>query len=162
MEDVFVWGKNTLVKLSPYFFGGKLLVSQPATSSCALPPQAGLLRTTPVAHAKQPQAQKTQQIQISKLALTEAAKMAIATGSYEEDPCVICHEDMNASIDIVTLECGHRYHSPVSSFSLCRYYFPYYFSCGFITMNNDFFFLYHDSNAFQSESLNSVSSLKLI
>lgn len=74
--------------------------------------KAGLLRTTPVAHAKQPQAQKTQQIQISKLALTEAAKMAIATGSYEEDPCVICHEDMNASIDIVTLECGHRYHSP--------------------------------------------------
>lgn len=126
---MYLYGEKYLGKTVPLFFWGNFL-----------PPQAGLLRTTPVAHAKQPQAQKTQQIQISKLALTEAAKMAIATGSYEEDPCVICHEDMNASIDIVTLECGHRYHSPVSSFSLCMYYFPYYFSCGYITMNDDFFF----------------------
>ena len=44
----------------------------------------------------------------------DASKMvAIGSGSYEEDPCVICHEDMNASFDIVTLECGHRYHSGV-------------------------------------------------
>ena len=40
-------------------------------------------------------------------------KMIPVSLGYEEDPCVICHEDMNASNDIVTLECGHRYHSPV-------------------------------------------------
>lgn len=74
--------------------------------------KAGLLRTTHVPPAKQPQAQKTQQILMSKLTSADAAKMAIGSGNYEEDPCVICHEDMNASIDIVTLECGHRYHSP--------------------------------------------------
>ena len=57
--------------------------------------------------------QKTQPIQATKLA-TDASKItAIGGGSYEEDPCVICHEDMNASYDIVTLECGHRYHSGV-------------------------------------------------
>ena len=144
MRDVFAWGKKYLGKTVPLIFWETLSL---ATRNFFLflfffflRPQAGLLRTTPVPHAKQPQAQKTQQIQISKLALTEAAKMAIATGSYEEDPCVICHEDMNASIDIVTLECGHRYHSPVSSFSLCRYYFPYHLSCGYMTMNDDFFF----------------------
>lgn len=57
--------------------------------------------------------QKTQPIQAAKPA-ADASKMAtIGSGSYEEDPCVICHEDMNASFDIVTLECGHRYHTSV-------------------------------------------------
>ena len=32
----------------------------------------------------------------------------------EREPCVICGEDMNMVIE--TLECGHRYHSTVSSY----------------------------------------------
>ncbi|XP_067046074.1 E3 ubiquitin-protein ligase TTC3-like isoform X3 [Acropora muricata] len=32
-------------------------------------------------------------------------------GGSEEDMCVICHEDMNLTSIVVTLECGHRYHS---------------------------------------------------
>lgn len=57
--------------------------------------------------------QKTQSIQGIKPAVDASKMAAIGGGSYEEDPCVICHEDMNASFDIVTLECGHRYHSGV-------------------------------------------------
>jgi len=57
--------------------------------------------------------QKTQPIQAFKPAADASKMVAIGSGSYEEDPCVICHEDMNASFDIVTLECGHRYHSAV-------------------------------------------------
>ena len=58
-------------------------------------------------------AQKTQPIQGTRPAADASKMVAIGSGSYEEDPCVICHEDMNASFDIVTLECGHRYHSAV-------------------------------------------------
>ena len=57
--------------------------------------------------------QKTLPIQAAKPAADASKMVAIGSGSYEEDPCVICHEDMNASFDVVTLECGHRYHSPV-------------------------------------------------
>jgi hypothetical protein len=32
----------------------------------------------------------------------------------EDDPCVICHDDMKSPIDTVTLECGHKYHNSVS------------------------------------------------
>ncbi|XP_078381273.1 uncharacterized protein LOC144664036 isoform X2 [Oculina patagonica] len=83
--------------------------------------KAGLLRTAPVtpanssptiqraANATVPQ--KTQPMLSAKPAVDASKMAAIASGSYEEDPCVICHEDMNASYDIVTLECGHRYHS---------------------------------------------------
>lgn len=66
--------------------------------------------------------------------------MVIVIGSYEEDLCVICYEDMNVFIDIVMLECGYRYYLLVSLFFFCRYYFLYYFSCGYIIMNDDFFF----------------------
>lgn len=31
----------------------------------------------------------------------------------EEDPCVICHEEMNPN-SVVTLECGHLFHDEVS------------------------------------------------
>ncbi|XP_031569319.1 E3 ubiquitin-protein ligase DZIP3-like [Actinia tenebrosa] len=29
----------------------------------------------------------------------------------DDDPCVICHDDMKSPIDTVTLECGHKYHN---------------------------------------------------
>ena len=88
--------------------------------------KAGLLRTAPVQPANNSPTtqraskplipQKFQPMQATKPA-TDATKMAaIGGGSYEEDPCVICHEDMNASFEIVTLECGHRYHSAVRVF----------------------------------------------
>ena len=32
----------------------------------------------------------------------------------EEDPCVICHEDMNSCEGVTRLECGHKYHTEVS------------------------------------------------
>lgn len=41
----------------------------------------------------------------------EVSKTSVVGGRNEDDPCVICHEDMNATNNIVTLECGHRYHS---------------------------------------------------
>ena len=34
----------------------------------------------------------------------------------EREPCVICGKDMNMPMVIETLECGHSYHSTVSSF----------------------------------------------
>lgn len=34
-------------------------------------------------------------------------------GGRDEDMCVICHEDMIVTSSVVTLECGHRYHSHV-------------------------------------------------
>ncbi|KAJ7333137.1 DAZ interacting zinc finger protein 3 [Desmophyllum pertusum] len=84
--------------------------------------KAGLLRTAPVPAAnssptiqrasKPTLPQKTQPVLAAAKSVADASKMMIGGGNYEEDPCVICHEDMNASIDIVTLECGHRYHSP--------------------------------------------------
>ena len=42
----------------------------------------------------------------------EVSEIPTAGGS-EEDMCVICHEDMNLTSIVVTLECGHRYHSHV-------------------------------------------------
>ena len=63
--------------------------------------------------------QKTQPIQGTRPAADASKMVAIGSGSYEEDPCVICHEDMNASFEIVTLECGHRYHSAVRLFLRC-------------------------------------------
>ena len=89
--------------------------------------KAGLLRVGPVPASNSPtiqrstkpttlpqKAQPAQALQSVKPAAPERSKMVIGGGGrYEEDPCVICHEDMNASSDIVTLECGHRYHSPV-------------------------------------------------
>ena len=66
--------------------------------------------------------QKTQPIQVTKLAADASKMAAIGSGNYEEDPCVICHEDMNATFDIVTLECGHRYHSPVRELLSQSYY----------------------------------------
>ena len=38
----------------------------------------------------------------------------------EEDPCVICHEEMNKNI--VTLRCGHKFHPYVSSSSTSVYF----------------------------------------
>ena len=76
-----------------------------------MPLQAGLSRTTLVPHAKQPKAQKTQQIQISKLAFTDAVKMV----SHEGERCFLCKEDMNAPMDIVKLDCGHMHHLSVRS-----------------------------------------------
>ncbi|KXJ25685.1 E3 ubiquitin-protein ligase TTC3 [Exaiptasia diaphana] len=32
------------------------------------------------------------------------------TFSEDDDPCVICHDDMKSPLDTVTLECGHKYH----------------------------------------------------
>lgn len=43
-----------------------------------------------------------------------AKPVAVNSVEEEEDPCVICHEDMNVLCDTVTLECGHKYHSDVS------------------------------------------------
>ena len=83
--------------------------------------KAGLLRVGPVTSTSSPTTQrstkpatlpqKTQAAQAVQAA--QPVKPTVPGGRYEEDPCVICHEDMNASSDIVTLECGHRYHSPV-------------------------------------------------
>ena len=82
--------------------------------------KAGLLRTASVQPANNsPTTQRAskpampQSIQGIKPGVDASKMVAIGSGSYEEDPCVICHEDMNASFDIVTLECGHRYHSGV-------------------------------------------------
>ena len=88
--------------------------------------KAGLLRPGPVPANSTPGTQRplkptmmpqnTQPAQAAlsaMLAAPEMLKMIPGSLGYEEDPCVICHEDMNASNDIVTLECGHRYHSPV-------------------------------------------------
>ena len=47
----------------------------------------------------------------------EVSKTSVVGGRNEDDPCVICHEDMNATNNIVTLECGHRYHSAVRLFN---------------------------------------------
>lgn len=88
--------------------------------------KAGLLRPGPVPPNSAPATQRPlkptmmpQGIQPAQAAQSampgapEMLKMIPGSLGYEEDPCVICHEDMNASNDIVTLECGHRYHSPV-------------------------------------------------
>ena len=34
--------------------------------------------------------------------------------AYEEDPCVICHDEMTATTRNVSLDCGHRFHHVVS------------------------------------------------
>ena len=67
--------------------------------------------TKPVAlpHKTQP----AKPVQAVKPIAPEVTKALISGGSYEEDLCVICHDDMNTSNDIVILECGHRYHSTV-------------------------------------------------
>ena len=89
----------------PYLFSGTFLYYF----------KVGLLRVGPAPPTNSPTIQRTvkQKPHIVQTAVPEVSKMVIGGGSYEEDPCVICHEDMNASGDIVTLECGHRYHSPV-------------------------------------------------
>lgn len=96
---------------------------------CLFHSKAGLLRTAPVTPANSSPTiqraanptvpQKTQPIPAAKPAADASKMAAMASGSYEEDPCVICHEDMNASLDIVTLECGHQYHSAVRLFWHC-------------------------------------------
>lgn len=42
--------------------------------------------------------------------------VVIGSGSYEEDFCVICYEDMNMFFEIVILECGYRYYLVVRIF----------------------------------------------
>jgi len=76
--------------------------------------KAGLLRAGPVTSTSSPTTQRSTKLATlpQKTQAAQPVKPTVPGGSYEEDPCVICHEDMNASSDIVTLECGHRYHSP--------------------------------------------------
>ena len=34
--------------------------------------------------------------------------------TYEDDPCVICHDEMTISTRNVSLDCGHTFHHDVS------------------------------------------------
>ena len=84
--------------------------------------KAGLLRAGPVTSTSSPTTQRSTKLATlpQKTQAAQPVKPIVPGGSYEEDPCVICHEDMNASSDIVTLECAHRYHSPVRFIQLIR------------------------------------------
>jgi hypothetical protein len=34
--------------------------------------------------------------------------------TYEDDPCVICHDEMTKATKNVSLDCGHTFHHDVS------------------------------------------------
>ena len=53
--------------------------------------------------------------------LSEASKSNHATARssssqviYEDDPCVICHDEMSNTTRNVSLDCGHKFHHEVS------------------------------------------------
>ena len=62
--------------------------------------------------------------------LSEASKSSHATAQssssssqliYEDEPCVICHDEMSNATRNVSLDCGHKFHHEVS-FMKCIFY----------------------------------------